>query len=53
MRRVSVPARLLEEVLTNYRLRPEPISVVFPTQRHMPMRLRVFIDALLERRRVS
>jgi len=46
----AVRAGLLEEVLTNYRLRPEPISVVFPTQRHMPMRLRVFIDALLERR---
>jgi hypothetical protein len=40
-------------VLTSYRLRPEPISVVFPTQCHMPMRLRVFIDTLVERRRAS
>jgi DNA-binding transcriptional LysR family regulator len=45
----AVRAGLLEEVLRNCRLQPEPISVVFPTQRHMPMRLRVFIDALLER----
>jgi LysR family transcriptional regulator, regulator for bpeEF and oprC len=49
----AVQAGLLEEVLTSYRLRPEPISVVFPTQRHMPMRLRVFIDTLVERRRAS
>lgn len=49
----AVRAGLLEEVLATYRLRAEPISVVFPTQRHMPMRLRVFIDALLERRKQS
>jgi DNA-binding transcriptional LysR family regulator len=47
----AVRAGLLEEVLASYCLRPEPISIVFPTQRHMPIRLRVFIDALLERRR--
>jgi DNA-binding transcriptional LysR family regulator len=46
----AVQAGALEEVLKSNRLRPEPISVVFPTQRHMPMRLRVFVDALLERR---
>jgi hypothetical protein len=25
-----------------------PISVVFPTHRHMPPRLRIFIDALVD-----
>lgn len=45
----ALRAGALEEVLKSYRLRPEPISVVFPTQRHMPMRLRVFVDALLAR----
>lgn len=36
----------LEEALTEFRPRPMPISVVFPTHRHMPARLRAFIDAL-------
>jgi DNA-binding transcriptional LysR family regulator len=36
----------LEEVLVPYRPEPTPISVVFPTHRHMPPRLRAFIDAL-------
>jgi DNA-binding transcriptional LysR family regulator len=36
----------LEEVLERYRPKPTPISVVFPTSRHMPPRLRAFIDAL-------
>ncbi len=38
----------LEEALADFRPRPMPISVVFPTHRQMPMRLRVFIDALTE-----
>lgn len=46
----ALRAGRLEEVLPGYRLPAEPISVVFPTQRHMPMRLRVFVDALLQRR---
>jgi len=36
----------LAEVLAAYRPAPMPISVVFPTSRHMPPRLRAFIDAL-------
>jgi DNA-binding transcriptional LysR family regulator len=40
----------LEEVLRGYRLPPEPISVVFAPQRQMPVRLRLFVDALLEHR---
>jgi DNA-binding transcriptional LysR family regulator len=44
----AVRAGALAEVLTDYRLPAEAISVVFPPQRHMPVRLRVFIDALLE-----
>ncbi|HEX7054396.1 MAG TPA: LysR substrate-binding domain-containing protein [Burkholderiales bacterium] len=42
----AVAAGQLEETLAEFRPRPTPISVVFPTQRHMPMRLRAFIDAL-------
>jgi DNA-binding transcriptional LysR family regulator len=44
----AVRAGELEEVLAAYRPRPTPISVVFPTSRLMPPRLRVFIDALAE-----
>jgi LysR family transcriptional regulator for bpeEF and oprC len=42
----AVEAGALEEVLPGYRPKPMPISVVFPTSRHMPERLRAFIDAL-------
>ncbi|HEX2200253.1 MAG TPA: LysR substrate-binding domain-containing protein [Burkholderiales bacterium] len=42
----AVKSGALEEVLAAYRPKPTPISVVFPTHRHMPPRLRVFIDAL-------
>ena len=46
----AVKAGALQEVLAPYRPKPMPISVVFPTSRHMPPRLRVFIDALAARR---
>lgn len=46
----ALAAGALEEVLPGYRPRPMPISVVFPPHQHMPQRLRLFIDALLERR---
>ncbi len=49
----AMQAGLLEEVLTTYALAPEAISVVFPTRRHMPLRLRVVIDMLVERRPAS
>jgi DNA-binding transcriptional LysR family regulator len=42
----AVKAGALEELLAAYRPKPTPISVVFPTSRHMPPRLRAFIDAL-------
>jgi LysR family transcriptional regulator for bpeEF and oprC len=45
----AVQAGALQEVLASYRPRPMPISVVFPPHRHMPLRLRLFIDALLKR----
>jgi LysR family transcriptional regulator for bpeEF and oprC len=44
----AVKAGVLEEVLAAHRPKPMPISVVFPTSRHMPPRLRAFIDALSE-----
>jgi LysR family transcriptional regulator for bpeEF and oprC len=46
----AVQAGALEEVLAGYRPRPMPISVIFASHRHMPLRLRVFIDALVARR---
>lgn len=46
----AVAAGALEEVLAEYRPKPMPISVVFPTHRQMPPRLRVFIDALATQR---
>jgi DNA-binding transcriptional LysR family regulator len=45
----AVGAGALEEVLASYRPAAMPISVVFPPHRHMPMRLRLFIDALAGR----
>jgi DNA-binding transcriptional LysR family regulator len=44
----ALQAGALEEVLASYRPKPTPISVVFPTHRHMPPRLRAFIDALIK-----
>jgi DNA-binding transcriptional LysR family regulator len=46
MAQEALKAGALEEVLAGYRPKPVPISVVFPTSRHVPPRLRVFIDAL-------
>jgi DNA-binding transcriptional LysR family regulator len=43
----ALAAGALEEVLASHRPLPMPISVVFATQRHMPLRLRLFIDALV------
>lgn len=36
----------LIEVLSRFRPPPEPISVVYPSKRQVPQRLRVLIDAL-------
>jgi DNA-binding transcriptional LysR family regulator len=48
MARDAVKARQLEEVLVRYKPPPVPISIVFPSSRHVPLRLRVLIDALVE-----
>ena len=37
----------LREVLARLRPPPRPISIVYPSKRHVPQRLRVFIDALV------
>ena len=42
----AVRAGALHELLPAYRPRPMPISVVFASSRHVPPRLRAFIDAL-------
>ena len=47
----AVAAGELEEVLASYRPPPMPISVMFAPHRHMPLRLRLFIDALVESRK--
>src|SRR4029079_11814236 len=39
----------LVEVLEEFRPPPLPLSVVYPTTRMLPARVRVFIDALSER----
>ncbi len=40
----------LVEVLENYRSAPLPVSLVYPSHRHLPMRVRALADALVERR---
>lgn len=46
MARSAVEAGQLEEVLARFRPAPMPISVVYPSNRQVPLRLRAFIDAL-------
>ncbi len=41
----------LVEVLARFRPRPMPISIVYPSRRQIPQRLRVLIDALAELRK--
>jgi DNA-binding transcriptional LysR family regulator len=41
----------LKEALADFRPPPVPISLVYPSRRHLPPRLRVLIDALRGRRR--
>jgi LysR family transcriptional regulator for bpeEF and oprC len=45
----ALAAGRLVEVLAEYRPPPMPISVVYPSTRMLPSRVRVFIDALSER----
>lgn len=42
----AVAAGQLEEVLPEYKCHPVPISLVFPSNRQIPLRLRVLIEAL-------
>jgi LysR family transcriptional regulator for bpeEF and oprC len=53
MARSVVAAGELEEVLTKFRPAPMPISVVYPSNRLVPLRLRAFIDALTALRPVG
>jgi DNA-binding transcriptional LysR family regulator len=53
MAQTAVAAGQLEEVLVRYRSDPMPIALVFPTNRHVPLRLRVLIDALSASGRVA
>jgi DNA-binding transcriptional LysR family regulator len=46
MARAAVASGQLVEVLARFRSTPIPISVVYPSNRLVPPRLRVFIDAL-------
>jgi LysR family transcriptional regulator for bpeEF and oprC len=41
----------LEEVLQRFRPPPLPVSVLFASHRHIPPRLRVFVDAMAQRAR--
>ncbi|ATF89041.1 LysR family transcriptional regulator [Burkholderia gladioli] len=43
----------LVEVLKRHRAPPLPISLVYPSQRHVPLRVRVLLDALLASRRAA
>jgi len=46
MARTALRSRALVEVLQAYRPPPTPISLVYPSGRHVPPRLRVLIDLL-------
>ncbi len=46
MARTALRRRALVEILAGYRPAPTPISLVFPSGRHVPPRLRVLIDLL-------
>ena len=39
---------VLQRVLPDHALPPQPISVVFPDSSHLPRKTRVFIDFLCE-----
>lgn len=47
MARAALDAGALEEVLEAYRPAPLPISIVYPSARHVPLRLRLLVDHLL------
>lgn len=47
MARAAIASGELEEVLVPFAPKPLPISIVFPTNRHVPLRLRLLVDALV------
>lgn len=44
----AVRSGRLEEVLADFRAEPTPISIVFPSNRQVPLRLRLLIDRLAQ-----
>jgi DNA-binding transcriptional LysR family regulator len=53
MAAAAVKAGELVEVLAKFRPNPMPISLVYASTRHMPLRLRLLIDALTQLKRGS
>lgn len=49
----EVDAGRLEEVLARFRPKPLPISLLYPANRHVPKRLLLLRDALIEMKRAS
>jgi DNA-binding transcriptional LysR family regulator len=47
MARAGLASGELEEVLAPFAPEPLPISIVFPSNRHVPLRLRLLVDALV------
>ena len=47
MARAAMASGELEEVLAPFAPEPLPISIVFPSNRHVPLRLRLLVDALV------
>jgi LysR family transcriptional regulator, regulator for bpeEF and oprC len=43
----AVAVGRLEELMVRHKPKPLPIALVYPTRRHLPLRLRVLIDALV------
>ena len=49
----EVDAGRLEEVLARFRPKPLPISLLYPANRHVPKRLLLLRDALIEVKRAN
>ena len=49
----ELKAGRLEEVLARFRPTPLPVSLVYPANRHVPRRLLLLRDALLEAKRTN
>jgi DNA-binding transcriptional LysR family regulator len=53
MAQQALQRRQLVEVLANYRPAPMPISLVYPSRRHTPLRVRMLAEALAARKQQS